>query len=133
MAEPPGEPTAATNAPSALRSTIAGDIEDRGRLPPATAFATGRPAASTAVNEKSVSWLFRKNPPTARPEPNSDSTEVVIEITSPWSSTMTKWLVPGTSSVASNPERVITAPGGVPASGVPATARSPISCARLSR
>ena len=70
--------------------TITGVIDERGRLPGATAFATGRPEASTGRNEKSVSWLLRKKPPTARPEPNSDSTDVVIETTSPSASTTTK-------------------------------------------
>ncbi len=68
---------------------MTGAMDERGRLPGATAFATGRPS-STGRNEKSVSWLFRKNPPTARPEPNSDSTVVVIETTSPPASTTTK-------------------------------------------
>jgi hypothetical protein len=60
--------------------------ERRDQLP---ALATGLPSVS-GRNEKSVSWLFRKKPPTARPEPNNDSTEVVIDTTSPSASTTTK-------------------------------------------
>ena len=37
-----------------------GDMEERGRLPGSTRFATGRPAASTEVKEKSVSWLLSR-------------------------------------------------------------------------
>ncbi len=63
IALPPGEPRAATNRPEPRSSTITGDIDERGRLPPATALAIGLPASSKARNEKSVSWLLRKNPP----------------------------------------------------------------------
>jgi len=35
-------------------------MEERGRLPGSTRLATGRPAASTEVKEKSVSWLFSR-------------------------------------------------------------------------
>jgi len=100
-------------------------MDERGRLPGATALATGRPS-STARDEKSVSWLLRKNPPTARPEPNSDSTDVVIDATSPAASTTTKWLVPATSTVASAPKRDTAAScSGSPATGgAPARSRS---------
>jgi hypothetical protein len=126
IAEPPGEPSAATILPSWPR-TITGDIDERGRLPGATAFATGRPP-STATYEKSVSWLLRKKPPTARPEPNSDSTDVVIETTLPCGSTTTKWLVPDASRVASAPRCRLAS--GSPAGGAAGMARSPISAAR---
>src|SRR3954471_15684376 len=51
---PPAEPIAPANRPSRV-SRIVGTIEDRGRLPGATALATGRPVASVGLNEKSVS------------------------------------------------------------------------------
>ena len=92
---PPGEPSAATNRP------VSRFEHDHRRHRRTRAFAAGHrvrhrmACSSTARNEKSVSWLFRKNPPTARPDPNSDSTEVVIDTTLPSSSTITKWLVPG--------------------------------------
>ena len=44
MEVPPGEPTAATNLPW-RSSTMAGDIDERGRLPPAAALAAGRAVA----------------------------------------------------------------------------------------
>ena len=53
IAEPPGEPRAATKLPARSR-TMTGDIEERGRLPPCTALATARPA-SVGTKEKSVS------------------------------------------------------------------------------
>jgi hypothetical protein len=112
IALPPGDPTASSNAPS--RNTRVGDIEERGFLPGATALAMASPRSSTGRKLKSVSWLLRKKPATKRWDPNSDSTVVVIETTLPMRSTTTKWLVPGTSAVASRPRA--GAPGGSPAS-----------------
>jgi hypothetical protein len=79
---PPAEPIAPAKRPSAV-SRIIGTIEERGRLPGATAFATGRPMSSTGANEKSVIWLLRKKPSTIRPLPKMDSTVVVIDTTLP--------------------------------------------------
>ena len=53
-------------------------------------------------------------PPTARPEPNSDSTVVVIETMLPSRSTTTKWEVPLASIVASAPRWI---GAGMPAAG----------------
>ena len=78
-------------------------MDERGRLPPATALAIGLPWASTERNEKSVSWLFKNMPPTMRVVPKILSTEAVMETTSPCLSTTTKCVVPCTSSVASTP------------------------------
>src|ERR1700680_4892766 len=72
---------------------MTGAIEERGRLPPCTAFATGWPP-SVGRNEKSVSWLFSTKPAAVRPEPKIDSTVVVMDTTSPSASTTTKWLGP---------------------------------------
>src|SRR5438045_3361848 len=102
MARPPGEPIAATKRRS-LSSTIVGVIEDRGRLPGATALAAGVPSLLSGENEKSVSWLLRKNPSTIRPSPNTLSTVVVIATTSPQRSTTTKEDVPPGSLDASTP------------------------------
>src|SRR5262245_42921012 len=66
--EPPGEPTIATTL-WFLSITTTGDMDERGRLPPSTALATFCPSDRVGVNEKSVSWLLRKNPPTWRPVP----------------------------------------------------------------
>ena len=115
----PGEPKAPTNRPSRSRM-ITGDIDERGRLPGATALAAGRPSASTGEKAKSVIWLLRKKPPAIRPEPNRLSTVVVIETASPHWSTMTKWLVPAGSRVTSG-ARSAGAPGGVPAPTGPVT------------
>src|SRR6185503_911473 len=114
MALPPAEPT----APAKLRresSRIAGVIEERGLLPGATALAAGRPCASRGRKLKSVIWLLRKKPSTIRPEPNRDSTVVVIDTTLPAASRTTKWEVPVGSSVASR--AAVRAPCGVPAAG----------------
>ena len=74
---------------------------------------------------KSVNWLFSTKPPTVRPEPNTDSTVVVIDTTLPSASTTTKWLVPADSLVVSRPRGSAISPG---CGGGPA--RTPISCAR---
>jgi hypothetical protein len=92
MREPPAEPTTATGDPSAPK-TMVGDMDDRGRLPGATAFATGRPPIS-GRKEKSVSWLFSTIPPATVRAPNTSSTVVVSETTLPVPSTMERWLVP---------------------------------------
>ena len=62
MRLPPGEPRAARKLPSAL-NTIVGAIDERGRLPGATALAICVPSSVAGRNEKSVSWLFRRKPP----------------------------------------------------------------------
>src|SRR3954464_12646101 len=62
---------------------MVGTIDERGRLPAATALATGRPCASVGEKEKSVSWLLRKKPSTIRPGPKMLSTVVVIDTTLP--------------------------------------------------
>src|SRR5688572_17941239 len=127
MDEPPGEPSAATGR-RAASSTMTGAIEERGRLPPATAFATGAPS-TTGRYEKSVSWLSSTNPPTARPEPNSDSTVVVIETMFPSPSITTKWDVPLASIVASAPRWI---GAGTPAAGAGPGA-APINAARRAK
>src|SRR5258706_3177921 len=92
MAGPPGDPTDNRNLPS-LSNTMVGDMAESGRLPGAGALATGF-ASSTGSSEKSVRVLLRKNPFTITSAPNTDSTEVVMEITWPVLSTMVMWLVP---------------------------------------
>jgi hypothetical protein len=100
--EPPGEPTASSKLPLGL-STMAGAIDERGRLPGATALAAAVPSVCWGEKEKSVSWLLRKKPSTIRPLPNRLSTVVVIETTLPARSTITMWVVPPGSLVASAP------------------------------
>src|SRR5258706_1161741 len=92
MAGPPGDPTDNRNLPS-LSNTMVGDMAESGRLPGAGALATGF-ASSTGSSEKSVRVLLRKNPFTITSAPNTDSTDVVMEITWPVLSTMVMWLVP---------------------------------------
>ena len=58
-----------------------------------------------------MSWLLSTKPPTVRPEPNTDSTVVVIDTTLPSASTTTKWLVPADSVVASRPRGTEILPG----------------------
>src|SRR3954471_10789428 len=94
---------------------MVGTIDERGRLPGATALATGRPCASTGEKEKSVSWLLRKKPSTMRPVPKIDSTVVVIETTFPAASRIMKCEVPVGSGVWSVPAGA--ASRGTPAAG----------------
>ena len=77
MEGPPGEPSAPRKRPSRSRM-ITGAIDERGRLPGATALAAGAPSSRSGSNEKSVSWLLRKKPAAMRPEPNTLSTVVVM-------------------------------------------------------
>ncbi len=105
-------------------------MAERGRLPASTRLAAGRPSLSLGAKEKSVSWLFSTKPSTIRPEPNTLSTEVVMETTFPWRSTTTKCEVPPASRVASAP--ATDAPGGSPGAGA-GPAVSSISLARWSR
>ena len=123
---PPAEPIAPANLPS-LVSRIDGTIDERGRLPGATALAAGRPCASVGEKEKSVSWLLRKKPSTIRPVPKIDSTVVVIETTFPAESLTMKCEVPVGSSVLSL--AISGASSGRPASGG-GPAVGPISRAR---
>jgi len=62
--------------------TMVGAIEERGRLPPSTRLAIGRPSLSGA-REKSVSSLFSKNPPTITRLPKPVSIVVVMEAAFP--------------------------------------------------
>src|SRR5205085_11199756 len=82
MALPPAEPIAPPKRPSGWIRII-GVIDERGRLPGATALAAGRPSASRGEKEKSVIWLLRKKPSTIRPDPKMLSTVVVIDTTLP--------------------------------------------------
>lgn len=63
-------------------------MELRGRLPASTRLATVRPSGVCGRNEKSVSWLFNRNPPTISLDPNALSMLVVIEAALPSASTM---------------------------------------------
>src|SRR5436190_22696707 len=110
---------------------MAGAIDERGRLPGPTALAVGAPSRSFGVKEKSVSWLFRKKPLVIRPEPKRLSTVVVIETAFPSASTITRWLVPPGSWVASGART--PAPFGLPGAGAAGSAVGPISLARASR
>ena len=94
---PPGEPAAILNLPSGP-NTMVGDIALIGRLPGAGALATGFPSRAGS-KEKSVSSLLRKNPFAIISEPNTYSTVVVIDTTSPELSTTERWLVPGSCGV----------------------------------
>ena len=104
-------------------------MDERGRLPGATALAAWVPSAFCGDHEKSVSWLLRSMPPTTRPEPKNDSMVVVIDTALPWRSTTTKWLVPPGSRVAS--AAASGRPDGWPCTGACAAARGPIRARRL--
>ncbi len=96
---PPGEPSASTGRPS--RSTMVGVIEERGRLPGSTRLAIGTPSCWLA-KEKSVSSLFSRKPPAISREPKPFSMVEVMESTLPAASTMTRWVVEGSSSATSS-------------------------------
>ena len=78
--EPPGEPVSRTGAPS--RRTTVGAIDERGRLPPSTRFATGAPSTSGS-RAKSVSSLLSRKPPLITREPKLVTIVVVAETMSP--------------------------------------------------
>ncbi len=131
MREPPAEPTTATGDPSAP-NTMVGDMEERGRFPGATAFATGRPPIP-GRKEKSVSWLFNTIPPTTIREPKTSSTVVVSETAFPAPSTMEMWLVPFSGCGGWLAGGVEGPQGGLPGrKGATARSRSN-NCARVRR
>src|SRR5262245_62620342 len=103
MREPPGEPSAAHGLPDASK-TIVGAMELRGRLPGASALASGLPLLSTGRKEKSVSSLLSKNPAAHKREPKAASIVLVMASMLPAASTMEKWLVPAASMLASSPK-----------------------------
>src|SRR5947209_2920471 len=89
---PPAAPRARTGR--RCLSTMVGDMLERGRLPPAGRFGSGRPDEGGAKS-KSVSSLLSRNPRpgTTMPLPPSSSIVLVYETTSPYWSATTKWLV----------------------------------------
>src|SRR6478672_4192638 len=103
---PPGEPIARKGLPS--RSTIVGDMLDRGRLPGAGRFGSGA-VPCVGAKLKSVSSLLSRNPRpgTTIPLPPSCSIVFVYDTRSPHRSLTTKWLVcvpslPGLVSAVAN-------------------------------
>ena len=130
IAEPPGDPTLITNAPLARSKTSIGDIDDRGRLPPSTRFATGTPF-SFGTNEKSVSSLLSRKPRTMICEPNTFSIVVVIAIALPKPSTTEMCEVDASSRLRSS-ARLSDCVAGTPGCAWPML-RSPISAARCCR
>ena len=64
--------------------TIVGDIEDRGRLPGSSLLEINFPSISSR-KEKSVSWLFNKNPLSVNNlDPKAFSIEEVIDNAFPY-------------------------------------------------
>ena len=128
---PPAEPVAITKSPllpsAAILNTIVGAIELRGRFFGATRLAISMPAASVGAAEKSVNWLFSRNPLVMWNEPMLDSTVVVAVSTLPAPSTMVNWFVPCST--------VLSAASGIgprlPACAVPMLLVVTISAARL--
>ncbi|MNT58123.1 hypothetical protein D3C72_1955410 [compost metagenome] len=118
MALPPGEPTTPSRSPVAALKMMVGAMELRGRLPACTLLAMGLPAASVAVNEKSVSWLFSKKPRTICRLPKPFSMVVVMDTALPALSMMDMCVVDGRASELSLPVAPVT-PGGMPATGTP--------------
>ena len=75
--------------------TMVGAIDERGRLPGSTRFATGAPSTSGA-NEKSVSSLLSRKPPSvSRWLPNAHSIDDVIATALPAPSTIEMCVVAG--------------------------------------
>ena len=96
---------------------MVGAIELRGRLPPSTRLAIGRPSL-LGLKEKSVISLLSKNPCVMSMLPNPDSIVVVIETILPLASTMLKWLVPAGSNCCIDACAVVM-PGGSPGGALP--------------
>ncbi len=112
---------------------MVGDMDERGRLPGATAFAIGVPSSASGRKEKSVSWLLRRKPTAMRPEPKAVSIEAVMLTASPSASTAETCVVPGRSRGASGAYSRPSRKGGSPASAPPTDAPSRgISFARSS-
>src|SRR5688572_2774134 len=101
MELPPGEPVTMKTSPC-LSNTIVGDMDERGRLPPPGAFATGLPF-TTGGRVKSVSWLFKTKPLVQRDEPKALSTEAVNATALPAWSTIDRCVVPGAPALVSRP------------------------------
>ena len=80
MLDPPGEPTSSIGRP--FSKTMVGAMEERGRLPGSTRFATGLPSSSGA-KAKSVSSLLSRKPSATTREPKPVSIVVVSESMSP--------------------------------------------------
>ena len=84
---PPADPITITSFPPASITRV-GDIALRGRFRGWMRFATGLPSRC-GVNEKSVSWLFSKKPPT-RPRPRftirraPKASSMVVVMASAW-------------------------------------------------
>ncbi len=128
---PPGEPIRSTGEP-VPSNTIVGAIELRGRLPGSTRLATGRPFYG-GRKEKSVSSLLSRKPPAMSRLPKPVSMVVVIDRALPSASTMTRWLVPGSFSLASGASSAPSRQGGLPAVAFSSEASSRICCARAVR
>src|SRR6056297_2549957 len=103
MRDPPGDPITRTGAPS--RRTIVGDIDDRGRLPGATALAIGTPSACDR-KEKSVSSLFNRKPLVIKREPKPFSIVVVMDRALPYWSTIEICDVDGSSRLSSSAQSI---------------------------
>ena len=128
MREPPGEPSVATSLSFSSKISV-GVMDERGRLPGCTRFATA-PFASSGAKEKSVSWLFRMNPATMSREPNARSTLVVNETALPRESTTERWLVEASSGDALSARSSSSEPGGTPGTASPIARSGPIKRAR---
>ena len=110
---------------------MVGAIDERGRLPASTRFATGLPS-STGANEKSVSSLLSRNPPSVISRlPNASSIVVVIATALPSPSTIEMCDVDGNSSAACVAEATFSAAELAAAS--PAGARPRLRVVRIRR
>ena len=108
---------------------ITGAIEERGRLPGATALAAGAPSRCRGSNEKSVSWLFSRKPSTMWNAPNADSMVVVNDAALPCRSTTLMWLVPCSGGAGTGAMGGPNSPG----CAVPMVRSGEISAARPAR
>src|SRR5690606_2978361 len=94
---------------------MVGAMEERGRLLGSTRLATSA-LPLPGRNEKSVSWLLSRKPAATWREPKPFSIDEVIEATLPSASTMTKWLVDGSSALMPGRRSSARSQGGLPAS-----------------
>ncbi len=127
---PPGLPIARTGAPSF--NTIVGDIEERGRLPGASALAIGMPSV-WVWKLKSVNSLLSRKPCTINRDPKAFSIVVVIDATFPKLSTIEIWDVDGNSMLSSSAQSIAWSNAGFPGATSSRAASPPSSLARSAR
>ena len=107
-------------------------MELRGRLPGATRLATATPSTS-GRKEKSVSWLFKRKPPTINREPKLSSMLEVMATALPSLSITEMWLVDTRPEDGSCAGRAAACSHGSPGDATPMLRSREINPARSAR